>query len=432
MTAVALAQGIRAAAARQGLRSGCDKQRIRKWEQLGVTPDAETQLYIAEVLGIPADAVIPGDWPTWLPAARCALVPLGPSSTVPALREALRTTMERSRRTVINAISGAALISLAGSWAASDSWTGAGRRASTARSVGDELVTLLQETTARLTSVATEQRQHTAPIVDAHLATVTDLLEHGRYTTKVGLRLHALAAQLSQSVAWHRFDLGAHAEAGTYWVAGLHSAHAGGDRDMGAALLGDLAYQASWLRDPQTASGILQRALTRTEHPVAQSLLQLRLARAWAAQGERRASLKALTAAEHHLGTSSGEPCPNWCAWMSEADLAVDSGQCLLDLGDSSRAHKLIQEGKTLLPRSRDKTRGVFLAYEAKSHLERREPELAAATARESLQLAHRTGAPRCVELVHDLLPRFDGYPTAQGVPELMALAAAWASFSCP
>ncbi|WP_020123777.1 hypothetical protein [Streptomyces canus] len=42
-------------------------------------------------------------------------------------------------------------------------------------------------------------------------------------------------------MGWHRFDYGLHAEASQYWIAGLHSAHTGGDRDMGAAMLGDLA-----------------------------------------------------------------------------------------------------------------------------------------------------------------------------------------------
>ncbi|MER6075050.1 hypothetical protein ABT187_40840 [Streptomyces sp. NPDC001817] len=51
--------------------------------------------------------------------------------------------------------------------------------------------------------------------------------------------------------------------------------------------------------------------------------------------------------------------------WASEADLAVDSGQALLDLGDTARAHNLITEGERLLPSARDKTRSVFLTHRA-------------------------------------------------------------------
>ncbi|MFE9679276.1 XRE family transcriptional regulator [Streptomyces sp. NPDC006259] len=426
MTGVDLAREIRRAAERRGLRSGATKQRVYKWETEGVTPDADSQSYIADALGVPAEVVDPHSWPNWLPGVGGMVIPLGPTSPVPALREALRTTMERSsRRTFLTAISGSALVTLASTWASTDTWALTAMSAQGSKTVGEELVALLEETSAHLTIQATEQRQHTAPLVDALLTTVTDIIEGRRYNRPVQLRLHALAASLSQTVGWHRFDYALHAEASQYWIAGLHSAHTGGDRDMGAALLGDLAYQASWRNDPRTAVGILKRALSGTRHPAARSLLQLRLARALAAQGERRATLRALTAAEHLLDASSGEPVPAWCAWLSSADLAVDSGRALLDLGDTRRAHQLIREGRKLLPPSRDKTRGVFRAYEARSHLDLREPERAAAAALEALQVAQRIGAPRCVELVQGLVPRFEAHSSVEGVPELLALAAA-------
>ncbi|GHB81911.1 hypothetical protein GCM10010306_090430 [Streptomyces umbrinus] len=427
MTGVDLAREIRRAAERRDLRSGATKQRVYKWETEGVTPDADSQAYIAEVFGVPAGAVDPRSWPHWLPAVGGMVIPLGQATPAPALREALRTTMERSsRRTFLTAISGSALITLASTWASTETKALTGEPTGHAgKPVGDELVTLLEETSARLTLQATEQRQHTAPLIDALLTTTTNLIEGGRYNRPVKLRLHALAANLAQTVGWHRFDHGLHAEASQYWIAGLHSAHTGSDRDMGAALLGDLAYQASWRDDPRTAAGILERALPGTRHPAAQSLLQLRLARALAAQGERRATLRALTAAEHRLDVSSGDPVPAWCAWMSHADLAVDSGQALLDLGDTRRAHELIRQGQNMLPTNRAKTHGVFLTYQARSHLNLGEPERAAAAALEALQVAHRIGAPRCVELVQGLIPHFEPHSRVEGVPELLALAAA-------
>jgi hypothetical protein len=48
-----------------------------------------------------------------------------------------------------------------------------------------------------------------------------------------------------------------------------------------------------------------------------------------------------------------------------------------------------------------------------------------AAAATHSLLLARRIGASRCVQLVDDLLPRFQPYQNTQGVPELLQLAAA-------
>ncbi|MFF2013843.1 XRE family transcriptional regulator [Streptomyces sp. NPDC058195] len=407
-------------AERRGLRSGTTKQRVYKWEVEGVIPDRDSQEYIAEVFGIPLESIDTKAWPNWLPDV--GVVPLGSSSTVPALREAMRAPMDRSRRTILSTISGAALITLASTWATTEAWAQTSQRPlrSPGNSIGEETVVVLEETSARLTSLPTQERQHTAPLIDAYLATVTDLIAEGCYAPPVGLRLHALAAILAQTAAWHRFDQGRHGEAGRFWIAALHSAHAGGDHDMGAALLSDLAYQASWRNDPRTAARILERALTRTRHPAARSLLHLRLARALAAQGESRATLRTLNAAEHLLGLPSPDPVPAWCSWLSTSDVAVDSGRCLLDLGDTTRAHSLIAEGQALLPASRDKTRGIFLTYRAQGHLSCREPEAAAADALEALHLAERIGAPRCVQLVRELVPAFTPYRTADGVPELL------------
>ncbi|MGI3204624.1 hypothetical protein ACRJ4W_53840 [Streptomyces sp. GLT-R25] len=67
----------------------------------------------------------------------------------------------------------------------------------------------------------------------------------------------------------------------------------------------------------------------------------------------------------------------------------------------------------------------MFAAYRAASYLDLKEPEPAAAAATQSLLLARRIGAPRCISLVDDLIPRFQPYRHAQGVPELLHLAAA-------
>ncbi|WP_229713733.1 XRE family transcriptional regulator [Streptomyces fuscichromogenes] len=413
--------GIHAAAGRRGLHSGTDEARVRKWQR-GVKPNAESQIYIAEALGWPESIVRADDWPNWLPLTANGVIPFGPHSSVPALREALLTAMERRN---FLTISGTALSALAADWAGGSHDTLA-RARDGKQQVSEDLVAFLESSTRYLAALPTEQRQHTPALLDAQLATVTELLEHGRCTAGLRLRLHTLAASLAQTTGWHRFDLGHHTDASQLWIAGLHNAHAVGDRDMGAGFLGDLAYQAAWRGQHTTAADILEHALTRAESPAARCLLQLRLARTLAARhdpAERRAVLRALAAAEQHLN-DAGTDRPSWCAWVSEADVAVDSGQTLLDLGDTRRAHQLITEGEHLLPASRDKTKGVFLTYQATSYLDQEEPEPAAAAATEALLLARRIGAPRCIKLVENLLPRFQPYTRTQGVPELLAAAA--------
>jgi ATP/maltotriose-dependent transcriptional regulator MalT len=107
---------------------------------------------------------------------------------------------------------------------------------------------------------------------------------------------------------------------------------------------------------------------------------------------------------------------------MSAADLLVDAGQCLLDLGHPQRAQTLMDEGTLLLPGARAKTRAVFLSYEANSFLSQGQADQAAAAATQSLTLAQNIGAPRCVALVTELKPRFARYAGVEGVDELLEL----------
>lgn len=205
------------------------------------------------------------------------------------------------------------------------------------RPVDTELVDWLETTAAALTSLPTERRQHTVKLMDAHLDTVTDLLEGGRYPQHLGLRLHALATRLASTCGWYRFDQGKHHAADVYWNAALTNAHAADDHDAGAGVLADYAYQSIWVGRPHAAVDPLTHALARTSHPTARSLLHLRRARAYAAAGARAECYRDLTAAETAITTDASTPPPSWCSWMSTADLSVDAGQCLLDLGNAPK-----------------------------------------------------------------------------------------------
>ncbi|RKN59693.1 XRE family transcriptional regulator [Streptomyces klenkii] len=416
-----LARLIRQAAERRGLRSGAIPQRVSKWESGRVIPDDESQDLLAEVFGIDPGTVRALGWPNWLPGMDTPL-PLGPYSNVPALREALRTTMDLYRRT-FTAYTGAALAGLALQWATDEPHAVA--TALRGRRVDADFVTMLEDTSKRLATLATEQRQHAHRLLDAHLHTVTDLIAEGRHTKGIGKRLNTLAASLAQTLGWYRFDQGDHAGAGKLWHGALHSAHATGDRDLGAGVLADFAYQSLWLNQPKDAVDVLEYAIRRADHPMARSVLHLRLGRAHAALGEELACSRALAAAEHHLGAPAADPAPTWCVWMCPSDLAVDSGRCLLDLGHRRSAHQLIQDGTKVLPVARTKTKAVFLAYEAEAYLRDGEFDRAAATATQALTTANRIGAPRCVELVHGLLPAFSGHASDVGVGELLELARA-------
>ncbi|MFF4378060.1 helix-turn-helix transcriptional regulator [Kitasatospora sp. NPDC001547] len=409
-----LAARLDRAARGQGLRSGADKTAVSRWENGRKTPNPDSQLLLAEVFGVTVSEMAAYGWPYWLPG-RDEPLSLGVGHTVQALHDAQRALMDRRTFMTYSAVS---LAGLAAQWAVIEP-----ERLNSApggRRVDDGLVDWLEATSRELTALPTEQRQHTARLLDAQLATVTDLIADGRYGEAIGRRLHLLAASLATTCGWYRFDQGRHWAAGKLWGAALQSAHAAGDRDHGAGVLSDFAYQSNWLGEPKVSVDQLGYALSGTRHPTARSLLLLRRARAYATLGERAACYRDLSASETALGTDSADPAPDWCAWMGPADLAVDSGQCLLDLGRTGEAHVRIAEGMALLPRARDKTRGIFLTYQAGGYLQSKDVEQALAVAREALDLATRIGAPRCVALVRDLAPGFRRYRQLGDVREIL------------
>ncbi|MGG7568831.1 hypothetical protein [Streptomyces sirii] len=298
-----MARRIREAAARRGLRSGTRGSRVSKWETGRADPDEdESQPLIAEVFGIHYAAVSHLGWPNWLPAQDQPL-PLGPHNAVPSLREALMTSLDR--RSFIAYTSGA-LAALAHQWA--DTEPGPFARWTPHGDVDTDLVTWLETAGAELIRLATERRKHTHRLLQEHLTTTTGIISEGRYTRSVEHRLHTLAASLAQAIAWQRFDERRHASAGRFWHAALHNAHTAGQRDLGAGILSDLAYQLLWLNDARGAVNILELAIPRTQHPTARSLLHLRQARALAVLNEDGLCRRALTAAEKALESPSYDP----------------------------------------------------------------------------------------------------------------------------
>ncbi|RLV09056.1 hypothetical protein CTZ27_06850 [Streptomyces griseocarneus] len=410
-----LAARMRAAARLRGLRSGVDRQRVWKWETRRALPDADSQALLADAFGIDLTLVHALGWPDWLPGGD-ETRPLAARSAPTALREAIAARMDRRNFVAYTA---ASLTGFALEWATTSPAAFAAARQG--RPVDSDLVSSMEAISRSLTTAPTAQRQYTAPLLDDQLSIVTGLIGEGRYTEQVGERLHLLAASLAQTVGWHRFDHGQHAAAARFWHAAVHSAHTAGDRDLGAGVLSDLAYQALWLHDPSTAASVLDRALRRPLHPAARSVLYLRKARAHAALGEERACTRALEAAEHVFERAADAgTAPSWCTWMSHSDLAVDAGRCLLDLGHTRQAHALIQEGTGVLPLAREKTRAVFLAYEAENYLRGGEIDQAAHAAHTAFTMADSIGAPRCTALIRGLAPGFRKHREAPGVERLL------------
>jgi len=181
------------------------------------------------------------------------------------------------------------------------------------------------------------------PLVRAHLRHVLELLNQRRYSDMVGRRLHATAAELLRLGGWSVFEGEHHPQAQRYWVAGLHAAHAAGDRALGANIVRSMSEQAEDLGQIRAAVTLAETA--RAGYPGATpqvaAMLDLRAAEAHSRDRAVTECRRALDSAFDRLGdtpSSSGEP--GWCYWLDEAQTHAYAGACYLHLEDWGRARQ--------------------------------------------------------------------------------------------
>lgn len=184
------------------------------------------------------------------------------------------------------------------------------------------------------------------PLVRDQLRHVLRQLDQRSYTDTVGRRLHATAAELMRLAGYLAFDGSHHPQAQRYWIAGLHAAHAAGDRALGANIVGFMSEQAKALGQIREAVTLAETA--RAGYPGATpriaALCDLRLAYAHAYDQASTECRRALDSAFDRLGdapSSSGEP--DWCYWVDEAEAHYQAGSCYLRLEDWSQARKHLQ-----------------------------------------------------------------------------------------
>jgi tetratricopeptide (TPR) repeat protein len=217
------------------------------------------------------------------------------------------------------------------------------------------------------------------PLVRADLRQVQNLLGQRRYTDVVGRRLHANAGELMRLAGWLSFDGGQHPQAQRYWVAGLHAAHAAGDRALGANIIGFMSLQAQDLGQIREAVTLAETA--RAGYPGASprvaALLDLRAADAHARDQARTECRRALDTAFDRLGDtpgSSGEP--DWCYWIDGASAHGLAGRCYLHLQDWDRARQHLRTAVRLLDPSYARDGALNHIKLATTYLRQDQPEV--------------------------------------------------------
>jgi tetratricopeptide (TPR) repeat protein len=238
-------------------------------------------------------------------------------------------------------------------------------------------------------------------LVRAQVRYVVDLLRDHSYTESVGGRLHGAAAELLRLGGWLSFDSGHQAQAQRYWLAALHSAHAAGDRAVGANILGFMSCQAKDLElydDAIKLSEAARRGYSGTS-PRVKAILNLRAAQAYAQIGEVTTCRTAIDSAYESLrDTAPDTGDPSWSYWLDEAQANEQIGYCYLRLEDWDRARGHLRTALRLQDNPDTREGALRQALLAITYARQGEPEYACqAGIKASDILAKDVDSDRCV-----------------------------------
>ena len=343
------------------------RQTAWQWEHKGRTPNFETQLLLADELGISRARVQEATWPAWLPTGPViyADAPWTPQGALRQLGDAAGAAVTDRREFLL--LSAGAVTSLAGEWLLVGP-SGPVHNIARGSRIGESLVGQLEAdvvSVRRTDAVLGGGRAR--KIADAHLELVIDLLQHGTYTEAIGLRLYGVAAEFARIAGWACFDAGYHAAAERYWASGLRAAQCAGDRAQGANILKCMSLQRVDTDNPKAALDLAVAAYHATDAapPRVRAMLACRVARSHAALGDAPACIKAIGEAEKFMAKAPGEPAPGWAAYFDTAEFSAQVAACFLLLEDHAQAGLMLDQTLALQPADRRRDRDTYLIWQA-------------------------------------------------------------------
>ncbi|MEU1752851.1 transcriptional regulator [Micromonospora matsumotoense] len=350
------------------LNTAARREKAWRWERWGVVPDEDTQLALADELGVDRQTVKALGWPHWLPT--------GPtiSTAAPwtfdgavALLDDTAGPAVLDRRGFLIMHAGLA-VAIAERWLAAEP-----PRINAALQGGRVDADLLDCFEQRLPALrrmdASLGGGSVRSLVDAELRLVTDLLRHSSYSEASANRLLTVAAELGRIAGWASFDAGFHAAAERYWLAALHAAHSASDRAAGANILKCMSLQRVDTERPTEALRLADAARAGAKNAPARvrAMLTTRLARAHAVLGESVACERRLAEADTEMSRADDQTSPTWASYFDHAEYSAQVAACYLLLQRHQASDQWLQQTLALQPAERSRDRATYLIWRADS-----------------------------------------------------------------
>ncbi|WP_307826091.1 transcriptional regulator [Micromonospora humida] len=350
------------------LNTAARREKAWRWERWGVVPDEDTQLALADELGVDRQTVKALGWPHWLPTGPTisTATPWTFDGAVDLLDDTAGPAV-LDRRGFLIMHAGLA-VAIAERWLAAES-----PRINAALQGGRVDADLLDCFEQRLPALrrmdASLGGGSVRSLVDAELRLVTDLLRQSSYSEASANRLLTVAAELGRIAGWASFDAGFHAAAERYWLAALHAAHSASDRAAGANILKCMSLQRVDTERPTEALRLADAAWAGAKNAPARvrAMLTTRLARAHAVLGESVACERRLAEADTEMSRADDQTSPAWASYFDHAEYSAQVAACYLLLQRHQASDQWLQQTLALQPAERSRDRATYLIWRADS-----------------------------------------------------------------
>lgn len=230
----------------------------------------------------------------------------------------------------------------------------------------------------------------------AELESTRYLAKTASYDEATGRLIRSLIAEQAQQAGWSAFDAGWHDEARRLYEMSRQEAEEAQDRALTGNALAFLAYQkhgTEW-DAVETAAASVEHAAPQVPAAVRALLLE-RLAWAHAMAGQPRDTERALDAAKEALARDSGQPAPDWAAWVDGTELEIMTGRCWAQLRQPQRAIPVLESVLSGFPDAFSRDKALYLTWLADAYRDAGEVEQAASVLRRAHALSALVASAR-------------------------------------
>ncbi len=198
------------------------------------------------------------------------------------------------------------------------------------------------------------------------------------------------AAGLTEMAGWMAHDAGRDIVAERHFHRALDLVKIGGDRQLGAHILGSMSHLAHHSNKPNDAIALARSGQEILRGGPTNPELEARLlameARGFAAHRESARSVRLLVLAEKALGADCPEAPSQWVSHFDEGSLASEAVRCMRQLGQFGEAERQAQRVIALRPGERRRSRAFGQLGLVTALIAQGKPDEACSVAHEVLQ----------------------------------------------